>query len=291
MARPDRAVDDAYCLLNEAGRPASFSEGRISQQSGVEYEKLVAGVVDGFSRKLQAVEGQTLEEQNALQVLKGRVATFLRDRVSDSAWQKVQARGVGEKEADIDVVFHGSFAALLSQLEELTQAKVATTSPEVTCVLVEACSDSRLVAMKLLQIEIQCRIVARRGFLVRDDSRGLKGQQLVPSSTGCAIVLNRAAMQINIQSVLDTLGLTYVQGLLQQGKLHIAFLQADRALSAALKIASDARAEASDARAEASDARAEAREANDRVDRLEKKLEGSRRANLGCGHFCCKWCA
>ncbi|CAE7342428.1 unnamed protein product, partial [Symbiodinium sp. CCMP2456] len=85
--------------------------------------------------------------------------------------------------------------------------------------------------------------------------RELIRKGLAPGSTGYAIVFNRAALQINIQSVLDTLGLTYVQGLLREGKLHIAFLQADRALPAALEIASEARAEASEARAEAIEAR------------------------------------
>ena len=263
---PNRAVDEAYCILNEAGHPASFSAGRISQQSGSQYEKLVTSVVKGFSRKLRAVRSQTQEEGEALKDLRNRVADFLRDRVSDNAGQRVTARGVGEEEADIDVVFHGSFEALLSQLNLVTEAKVIATCEDVTCVLVEACSDSRLVAMKLLQIEIQCRIVARQGFLVRDDPRGLEAQALLPRSTGYAIVFNRAALQINIQSVLDTLGLTYVQELQQQGKLHIAFLQADRALPAALEIASEARAEAREARA--------------KVDRLEKDLAGIRRVNL-----------
>ena len=223
---------------------------------------------------------QTPEERTAVKTLKQQVATFLRDHVSDNAAQRVAAGGVGEEEADIDAVFHGSFRDLLRELNEVTEAKVIATCTDVTCVLVEACSDSRFVAMKLLQIETQCRIVQRGGFLVRDDPRTLQPQNLCPESTGYAIVFNRAALQIDIESVLSRLGLTYVQELQQKGKLHIAFLQADRVLPAALKVASEARAEANEARAEANEARAEAREARAKVDRWEKDLAGIRRVNL-----------
>ena len=277
---PDRVVDEAYCTLNEAGHPASFSEGRVSQQSGSQYEKLVTNVVNGFSRRLKAMHLQTPEERTAVKTLKQQVATFLRDHVSDNAAQRVAAGGVGEEEADIDAVFHGSFRDLLRELNEVTEAKVIATCTDVTCVLVEACSDSRFVAMKLLQIETQCRIVQRGGFLVRDDPRNLQPQNLCPESTGYAIVFNRAALQIDIESVLSRLGLTYVQELQQKGKFHIAFLQADRVLPAALKVASEARAEANEARAEANEARAEAREARAKVDRWEKDLAGIRRVNL-----------
>eukprot|EP00439_Symbiodinium_sp_Y106_P005100 s7552_g1.t1 len=272
---PDRVVDEAYCTLNEAGHPASFSEGRVSQQSGSQYEKLVTNVVNGFSRRLKAMHLQTPEERTAVKTLKQQVATFLRDHVSDNAAQRVAAGGVGEEEADIDAVFHGSFRDLLRELNEVTEAKVIATCTDVTCVLVEACSDSRFVAMKLLQIETQCRIVQRGGFLVRDDLRNLQPQNLCPESTGYAIVFNRAALQIDIESVLSRLGLTYVQELQQKGKFHIAFLQADRVLPAALKVASEARAEANEARAEANEARAEAREARAKVDRWEKDLAGT----------------
>ncbi|CAE7942308.1 unnamed protein product, partial [Symbiodinium necroappetens] len=256
---PSRArLDSAYCMLDKAGHPAAFSDSRISQQSGSQYEGLVASVINGHSRKLKAVTSQEADERTQVEALKKSVAAFLRERVSDNAGQRVLARGFGEEEADVDAVFHGSFEELLNKLNQVTEAKVRATCADTTCVLVEACSDSRLVAMKLLQIEIQCRLVQRQGFLVHDEPRGLKAQRLFPGSTGYAIVFNRAALQINIQSVLDTLGLTCVQGLLENGKLHIAFLQADRALPAALEIASEARAEASEARA--------------KVDRLGQKL-------------------
>ncbi|CAE7832483.1 unnamed protein product [Symbiodinium sp. CCMP2592] len=261
-------------MLDKAGHPAAFSDSRISQQSGSQYEGLVASVINGLSRKLKAVRQQGPDERTQVEQLKENVAAFLRERVSDNAGQRVLARGVGEEEAEIDAVFHGSFGELLSKLNQVTDALVLATYAGTTCVLVEACSDSRLVAMKLLQIEIQCRLVERCGFLVNDEPRGLKAQQLDPDSTGYAIVFNRAALQIDIQSVLDTLGLTYVQELLQKGKLHIAFLQPDRALPAALEIASEAKAESSVARAEANEAREEANQARVKVDRLEQQLAG-----------------
>ncbi|CAE7657394.1 unnamed protein product [Symbiodinium sp. CCMP2592] len=273
-------LDGACCMLDKAGHPAAFSDSRISQQSGSQYEGLVASVINGLSRKLKAVRQQGPDERTQVEQLKENVAAFLRERVSDNAGQRVLARGVGEEEAEIDAVFHGSFGELLSKLNQVTDALVLATYAGTTCVLVEACSDSRLVAMKLLQIEIQCRLVERCGFLVNDEPRGLKAQQLDPDSTGYAIVFNRAALQIDIQSVLDTLGLTYVQELLQKGKLHIAFLQADRALPAALEIASEAKAESSVARAEANEAREEANQARVKVDRLEQQLAGIRRVNI-----------
>ncbi|CAE7221784.1 unnamed protein product [Symbiodinium natans] len=259
-------LDRAYCMLDKNGQFAAFSDSRISQQSGSQYEHLVTSIINGPSRKLRAATRQEPAEQTQVEELRSRVATFLQERVSDTVGQRVMARGVGEEEADIDVVFHGSFEELLSKLNQVTEAKVLATCTSTTCVLVEDCSDSRLVAMKLLQIEIHCRIVKRRGFLVYDEPRGLKAQPLAPESTGYAIVFNRAALHIDIGNVLRTLGLTGVQELQRQGKLHIAFLQPDRALPAALEIASKARAEASEARA--------------KVDTLEQKLEGIRRVNI-----------
>ena len=187
-------------MLDKAGHPAAFQDSRISQQSGSQYEDLVARVINGRSRKLKAVTLQEPGERTQVQKLKESVAAFLRERVSDNAGQRVLARGVGEEEADVDAVLHGSFETLLSKLNQVTEAKVLATCAGTTCVLVEACSHSRLVAMKLLQIDIQCRIVQRRVL-----GRCILARSLAPS--GFAVVYSRATLCGNTEKLARQVGL------------------------------------------------------------------------------------
>ena len=65
---------------------------------------------------------------------------------------------------------------------------------------------------------------------------------------------------------MNELGLVNVQSLLDNQKLHIVYFQAEAVTPAAMKMASDAKAEASDAKAEASDAKVAAKEAKEKVD-------------------------
>ncbi|CAJ1444249.1 unnamed protein product, partial [Effrenium voratum] len=67
---------------------------------------------------------------------------------------------------------------------------------------------------------------------------------LQPDTTGFAIVLNRAALQVDTESLADRLGLQNVLGLLKNKMLHVVYFQSEAALPAALKMASKAQEEA-----------------------------------------------
>ena len=123
----------------------------------------------------------------------------------------------------------------------------------------EVCSDSRLVAKKLYQIEIQTCLVQRRGFLVGDAKCDLEPVELDAKTTGYAIVYNRAALQIETEELARRLRLDNVLGLLAEQKLHIVYFQSEAVLPAALTMA---------------------REAKEKADKLEKRFEGIRRVYL-----------
>ena len=118
----------------------------------------------GGPRTLRANLFQDPKEQDRLKTCKEAVARFLRETVSDHIGDGMRSRGVGEEEAEVDTVYNGSFENFAAKVERLSTVKVSATCANVQRVLVEICSDSRYVAMKLYQIEIQSCLVARKGF-------------------------------------------------------------------------------------------------------------------------------
>jgi len=152
--------------------------------------------------------------------------------------------GVGEMEAEIDTFYNGSFKEFAEHINQLGTVKVSATCANVAKVLVEVCSDSRFVARKLYQIEIQSCLVQREGFLVRDDPHNLESVQLDVETTGYAIIYNRAALQIETEALARKLGLSNVLGLLKQQRLHIVYFQSEAVLPAALHKARQAADEA-----------------------------------------------
>jgi len=198
-----------------------------------------------------------MQERQRLEKSRNAVASFLQKNVSDHAGQAMAEKGVAEEQAEVDTVFIGCFEAFAESIEKLSEVTVSATCAEVQHVLVELCSDSRFVAMKLYQIELQSCLVARQGFLV-DEANALRRQRLTAQTTGFAIIFNRAALQIDTEELVRNFDLTNVRRLLQEGRLHIAYFQSEAALPAALSMARDADQKAS--------------EANKRVKELEEKL-------------------
>ena len=198
----------------------------------------------GGPRTLRATVFQDPKEQDRLKTCKEAVARFLQETVSDHIGDGMRKKGVGEEEAEVDTVYNGSFENFAAKVERLSTVKVRATCANVQRVLVEICSDSRYVAMKLYQIEIQSCLVARKGFLARDDATQLEAVELQPSTTGFAIVFNRAALQVDAESLAERLGLQNVLGLLKNKMLHVVYFQAEAALPAAVETASKAQEEA-----------------------------------------------
>ena len=234
-----RELNEAYCLVDKEGKPKSFSS--VSQLSGRSYEDMLSKIFgSGGARKLLAVRRQDEEERARLEEIRNAVAEFLRKTVSDHAGNAMKAKGVAEEQAEVDTVFNGSSNAFAESIRELCTVTVSATCNEVQSVLVEICSDSRFVAMKLYQIEIQSCLVARKGYLV-DEAQAMPRQQLDPQTTGFGIIFNRAALQIDTEVLARKFGLTNVQRLLEERKLHIAYFQSEAALPAALSMATEAR--------------------------------------------------
>ena len=193
------------------------------------------------SQKLRAVEGQRTEDKKRLDACRAAVTEFLKLRVSEKAASDALQRGIGAEEMEVDTVFQGSFTDLTLQLERLGgQIHTAGTCDKVEMVLVEICSDSRFVAMKLLQLEIQCSLLTRKGFLVNDAARGYKAISLAPEKTGFAIVFNRATLQIDTSKVARDLNFTNILNLLEKNKLQIIYFQAETGVPAALQLAVEA---------------------------------------------------
>ncbi|CAJ1413228.1 unnamed protein product, partial [Effrenium voratum] len=168
-----RQLDKTYCLVDEDGRPKPFSS--VSQISGRSYESMISCMIgSGGPRTLRATLFQDPKEQDRLKTCKEAVARFLQETVSDHIGDGMRKKGVGEEEAEVDTVYNGSFENFAAKVERLSTVKVSATCANVQRVLVEICSDSRYVAMKLYQIEIQSCLVARKGFLARDDARQLE---------------------------------------------------------------------------------------------------------------------
>ena len=235
-------LDPNYCLVDASGNPKPFSVSHISQVSGRTYEACVSAIVMGMqSRKLRAVQAQTPEDQMRLTACRDAVAEFLKFRVSEKAASDARKRGIGAEEMEVDAVFQGSFKDLTPQLERFGgRIHTPGTCDEVAIVLVEVCSDSRFVAMKLLQLEIQCSLLTRKGFLVNDETRGYEAIQLDQEKTGFAIVFNRAALQFAIREVVEHLEFTNISNLLEKNKLQIIYFQAETGVPAALQLAVEA---------------------------------------------------
>ena len=267
-----RELNPAYCLLDRDGTPKPFSS--VSQISGRSYEGMLSSIFDsGGPRTLHAVWYPEPQERERLEKSRTAVASFLQRTVSDQAGNAMTAKGVAEERAEVDTVFIGSFNAFAESIEKLSEVKVRATCTEVQHVLVEICSDSRFVAMKLYQIELQSCLVARAGFLLdANPSSASHRQQLAAQTTGFAIIFNRAALQIDMEELVRNFGLTNVRRLLQEGRLHIAYFQSEAALPAALSMARDADQKAKDADQKAS-------EANKRVQELEEKFQGEEFVN------------
>ncbi|CAE7840265.1 unnamed protein product [Symbiodinium necroappetens] len=223
--------------------------------SGANYEHMMYEVLQqvlpsSSRRKLMAGSIQDREEEDRLTICKQKVAHLLQLIVSDTAAVSMQRRGHGQSEAEVDLVFQGSFEEFDNKFGQLGEVNFKGSCEMVRTVLVEICSDSRFVPMKLYQIEIQSCLIARAGKL--------DGTALQPDATGFAIVFNRAAIHIGTHELVNELGLVNVQSLLDNQKLHIVYFQAEAVTPAAMKIASDAKAEA--------------KEAKEKVDMLEKQL-------------------
>ena len=238
-----RALDETYCLIDNDGNPRPFSS--VSEISGKNYEQMIFKICcSGGPRILRAIDNQPEEERTRLGACKQAVADFLKS-VSERAGEEMRAKGgVGEMEAEIDTVFDGSCKDFAENISDLSTVKVNATCANVAKVLVAVCSDSRLVAKKLYQIEIQSGLVQRRGFLVRDNKRNLDAVQLDAETTGYAIVYNRAALQIKTEELAGRLGLKNVEDLLKEQKLHIVYFQSEAVLPAALHKARQAADEA-----------------------------------------------
>ena len=241
--RQKRALDETYCLIDNDGNLRPFSS--VSEISGENYEQMIFNICcSGGPRILRAIANQPEEERTRLGDCKQAVADFLKS-VSERAGEEMRAKGgVGEMEAEIDTVFDGSFKDFAENISDLSTVKVNATCANVAKVLVEVCSDSRLVAKKLYQIEIQSGLVQRRGFLVRDNKRNLDAVQLDAETTGYAIVYNPAALQIKTEELAGRLGLKNVEDLLKEQKLHIVYFQSEAVLPAALHKARQAADEA-----------------------------------------------
>ena len=256
--REKREVNPAYCLTDEDGNDKPFSS--ITQISGKSYENMVSKIFDsGGPWTLRAVRRQDTKEQERLEKSRKAVASFLQKNVSDHAGEAIARKGVAEERAEVDTVFIGCFQAFAESIKKLSEATVSATCAEVQYVLVEICSDSRFVAMKLYQIELQSCLVARQGYFL-DEANPLQRQQLIAQTTGFAIIFNRIALRMKTEELAKKFGLTNVCQLLQEGKLHIAHFQPEAALPAALSMARDADKKA--------------REASQKVRELEDKLQG-----------------
>ena len=243
--RQKRMPDETYCLIDSAGSFKPFSS--VSEISGKNYEQMICNICgSGGPRILRAVTQQQEDEQGRLWQCKQAVADFLQGTVSDHAGAEMKASGagVGETEAEIDTFYDGSFQGFAGHINHFGAVKVSAACADVAKVLVEVCSDSRFVAKKLYQIEIQTCLIQRGGFLVRDGRRGLEPVHLDAKTTGYAIVSNRAALQIKTQELAQRLGLANVLGLLAEQRLHIVYFQAEAVLPAALRQARQAADEA-----------------------------------------------
>ena len=273
QARPQkRPLNEAYCLVDDNGEGKPFSS--ITELSGKQHETMISNVFcSGPARMLWAVKLQSLEEEGRLQRVRDAVADFLEVHVSDAAARGMRSKGVGTAQAEVDTVYAGSLEEFAESIAEMSQIIVRSTCRGIEHVLVEACSDSRLVAMKFYQIEIQSSLVKRQGFLARD--RDLEPIQLQPETTAFAIIFNRAALRIQPQELAESLGLTEVAGLLEEKKLHLVYFQSDAALPAACKIASKAKEEASKAKEEASKAKEEASKAKEEASEAKEKAEAA----------------
>ena len=267
-----REINTAYCLVDKEGQLKPFSS--VTQLSGGSYEGMLSMVLDsGGAWILSAVCHQEHEERLRLEESRNAVAELLRQTVSDRAVNDMTAKGVAEEQAEVDTVFNGSFNAFAESIKALSEVKVSATCEQVQSVLVQICSDSRFVAMKLYQIEIQSCLVARQGFLV-ENSEPWRRQELNPQTTGFAIIFNRAALQIDTQGLATQFGLTNVRRLLEEKKLHIAYFLAESALPAALSMAREADKKAAEADKKAAEAEKEATEARNEVRQLKDELQG-----------------
>ena len=241
-----RELDKNYCLVDEKGCMKPFSS--VSGISGRYYEDMISKIFEsGAPQRLRAVQRQTDEEQWNLKHSKDVIAKFLQERVGDLAGQSMREKGTAEQEAEVDTVYSGSFKNFAESITKVSNVIVGATCTEVKQVLVEICSDSRFVAMKLYQIEIQSCLVQRQGYLV-DNAE--ERQMLTWNETGFAIIVNRAALQIETEKLAEEFGLTNVQRLLKEKKLHIAYFQSEAALPAALSMAREAEKKAAEAKNE-----------------------------------------
>jgi len=255
----ERELNPAYCLIDEDGTLKPFSSA--SQMSGRSHENMISKIFDsGGPRTLRAVEHQNRQERERLEKSREAVALLLQKTVSDHAGHAMMKKGVAEERAEVDTVFIGCFEDVAKRTSTFCNATVSATCAEVQHVLVEICSDSRFVAMKLYQIELQSCLVARQGYF-SEEANPLSRQTLIAQTTGFAIIFNRIALRMKTEELAKEFGLKNVCQLLQEGKLHIAHFQPEAALPGALSMARDADQKA--------------REASQKVRELEDKLQGT----------------
>ena len=264
-----RELNPAYCLRDKDGTLKPFSS--VSQISGKSYEGMLSLIFDsGGPRTLRAVQRQNTQERERLEKSRNAITSFLQKNVSDHAGEAIARKGVAEEQAEVDTVFIGCLQAFAESIKKLSEATVSATCAEVQYVLVEICSDSRFVAMKLYQIELQSCLVARQGYLL-DEANPFQRQQLIAQTTGFAIIFNRIALQRKTEELAKEFGLINVCQLLQEGKLHIAHFQPEAALPGALSMARDADQKARDADQKARDADQKARDADQKARDADQK--------------------
>ena len=270
-----RELNEDYCLVDEAGNCKAFTESRLSQQSGDMYEKAISAIFSSNGPwKLHAKTQQDTRESSRLENSKTSVATVLRRNVSDRAGAGMERKGTGKSEAEVDTVYNGSFKTFAESISQLSNVMVSATCEEVVKVLVERCSDSRFVAMKLYQIELQSCLLARGGYLKRATTA--ERVELEPRTTGFAIIFNRAALQCNVSKLAEDFKLEKFLELLSVGRLHMAYFQSDAAVPTALSMARKAEDKAREAEDKANKAEDKAREAEDKANKAEDKARRGR---------------
>mmetsp|Transcript_52144 Transcript_52144/g.97561 ORF Transcript_52144/g.97561 Transcript_52144/m.97561 type:complete len:364 (+) Transcript_52144:41-1132(+) len=284
LEHTERRLHPHYHLLDAAGNPKAFSDSRVSQQSGAAYEGSIRQMIGGTGpHNLYAVHAQQPHDWRRLNDSKHKVATFLEWTVSGMVARAVRDRGIPETQMEIDVVVDGTLINLAERVIALQGKVLVAGCGAVDKVLVEVCSDSRFAAMKLWQIECQYHLLERQAYLVRGDKR----QQLSADRIGFAIVMNRAALGIDVNAIAQECQLHLVEQLLEAKRLQLVYFATDYALPAALQIATAAKEEAAAANAkaaaaeeEAAAAKEEAKKINARMDELAAQLKALQEASV-----------
>jgi len=216
-----RYVNPNFFLLDQDGVKKAFDQQDISNESGRAYEAAICEILGGLPWRLETQQEQHscdhLREcqQNVLCELKRTLPTFARRSF----------HGMDSPSAQIDAVVWTSLRSISEKLRNLHCTVhcgpdyVLPEASTVRAILIEACSDSRYVPAKLLQIERQATIVASgNSRLTREDR---ETQEL--SDAAFAVIFNRIAVYLNVEGMVYELGLTHCQQLLEEKRLLVAY--------------------------------------------------------------------